>query len=55
MAVRQRTEYFAAGGGTGNSGGAGVVGVPASVASLDEGGAWILELPLEEFTVVSFE
>ena len=55
MAVRQGTEYFAAGGGTGNSGGAGVVGVPADVASLDEGGAGLLELSLEEFSVVSFE
>ncbi len=55
LAVRQRTEYFAAGGGTGNSGAAGVVGVPAGVASLDEGGAGVLELSLEESSVVSLE
>ena len=54
LAIRQGTEYFAAGGGTGNSGGAGVVGVSARLASLDEGGAGILELSLEESSVVSF-
>ncbi len=54
LAIRQRTEYFAVGGGTGNSGGAGVVGVPAGLASLHEGGAGVLELSLEESSVVSF-
>jgi len=46
MAVRERAEYFAADGGAGNSGGPGMVGVSAGVASLDEGGAGVLELSL---------
>jgi hypothetical protein len=32
-----------------------MVGVPAGVASLDEGGAGVLELSLKESSVVSFE
>lgn len=46
MAVRERAEYFTADGGTGDSRGPGMVGVSAGVASLDEGGAWVLELSL---------
>ena len=44
MAVRERAEYFTADGGAGDSGGPGMVGVSAGVASLDEGGTGVLEL-----------
>lgn len=44
MAVCGRAEYFAANGGAGNSGSAGVVGVSIGVAPFDESGAGLLEL-----------
>ena len=46
MVVRERAEYFTAGADAVDSGGPGMVGVSAAVASLDEGGAGVLELSL---------
>ena len=44
VAVRAGEEYSAAGFGAGRSGSAGVVGVSAGVAPLDEGGAGLLDV-----------
>ena len=47
--VRGGTEYFSAGVGAGDSGGAGVVGVSAGVAPFDEGWAEVLGVsPIED-------
>ena len=46
MAVRERAEYFTAGADAVDSGGPGMVGDSDAVASLDEGGAGVLELSL---------
>src|SRR5579859_864308 len=44
VAVCAGAEYFAAGAGAGRFGGAGVVGVSAGVAPLDESGAGVLDV-----------